>query len=100
VAFVEMGMNVDQGRPDLAAAGVGAGNPVIAFFSRPFDARELAVFNQQVRLHYAFRIDRRRQRYAIGQQTGRHARVRKPIAARCGPDDVSESDRHLRHRGG
>ena len=61
VALVEMGVNVDQRRPDLAAADIDARNLVITFFNRPFDADELAVFNQQVCLHNAFRINRRRQ---------------------------------------
>ena len=100
MAFVEMGVNVDQRRPNLAAADVDAHIPVISFFSRPFDMGKLAVFDQQVRLHHAFRINRRRQSYAVGQQTGGHARIREPVAARGRPDDVSEFDRHRRHRGG
>ena len=75
VTLVEMGVNVDQGRPNLAAADVDTRDPVIAFFSCPFDAGELAVFNQQVRLHHAFRINRRRQSYAVCQQAGGHARI-------------------------
>ena len=101
VAFVEMGVNVDQGRPNLAAADVDARQSPSSRFSAGRSMRaSLPSSINRVRLHHAFRINRRRQSYAVGQQTGGHARIRKPIAARGRPDDVSESDRHRRHRGG
>ena len=67
VAFVEMGVNVDQRRPYLTAADVDLCDAVIAFSARPFDAGELAVFDQQVRVHHAFRVNGRRQSSADRQ---------------------------------
>ena len=102
VPLVEMGMDVDQSRPDLPAADVDAGKrPVIARGARRFDAREHAVFDQQVRLHHAFRVGRRRQLCPRAEQArGHRARIAEPIAAHGRPGNVSKPDRHLWLEGG
>ncbi len=60
VALVEMGMNVDQCRPDLAAAEVDARNFAVAFAGRRCNTGDLAVLDQQIEPCDAFCIERRR----------------------------------------
>src|SRR5262249_30080576 len=97
-ALVEMGMDIDQSRPDLPAAEIGAldavGKTAMMAAVRRDNPGELAILDQKIGGYDALGIGRTGQNFIVGQQADRDARIGEPVPAARRPDDVSEFDRH------
>jgi len=100
VAFIEMSVDVDQGRPNLPSAKIDVFSSVIALSARRFHTRKLAVFNQQIRVDDSFSVSRSRQVSNASKRACRHARIGQPKPTGTGPRNISESDRHWKCGGG
>ena len=78
MAFVEMGMDVDQGRPNLATADIDALHAVVGAGAPGRDTRKFAVGDQEVRIRHTFAVDALRRRDVVEQADG-HPRIGEPI---------------------
>ena len=74
VALVQMLMDIDQCRPDLAAAEIDILDTVISLTTMWLDPRNLAVIDQQISFDHAFGVDRRR--CGLDQEACRYASIR------------------------